>query len=131
MSMDGDLADTLYIGKANSYPETVSTPVRAKHCSFYAGSGLIYSACYQVADWAPCGLMPCLGFSVGSLLLVSLALNSSCSQVRVGEWQSILLIQGTSLISVTKATLSMGLLGKDKDGSSVATLSPVALSHLL
>jgi hypothetical protein len=50
------------------------------------------------------------------LLLADLALSSSCSQVSLGEWKSVLLSPSITSISTTMATLFMCQLSNDRDG---------------
>jgi hypothetical protein len=51
-----------------------------------------------------------------SLLLADLAFSSSCNQVSLGEWKSVLLIPNITPISATMATLFMYSLRNDRDG---------------
>jgi hypothetical protein len=48
------------------------------------------------------------------LLLADLTLSSSCRQVNLGEWQSMLL--RSCIPSTSATTLSMGPLNNDRDG---------------
>jgi hypothetical protein len=50
------------------------------------------------------------------LLLADLAFSSSCSQVSLGEWKSVLLSPSITSISTTMATLFMCPLSNDRDG---------------
>jgi hypothetical protein len=50
------------------------------------------------------------------LLLADLAFSSSCSQVSLGEWKSVLLSQSITSISTTIATLFLCPLSNDRDG---------------
>lgn len=56
------------------------------------------------------------GAQCWSLLLAGLALSSSCSQVNLGEWKSMLSSPCITPISITMATLFMGPLGNDWNG---------------
>lgn len=55
------------------------------------------------------------GVQCWSLLLAVLALDSVCSQIRLGEWQSMMLITWVTSISATMATLFICLLWSDRN----------------
>lgn len=75
-------------------------------------SSVVYLLCLASlpGEWCHTGAQ-CL-----SLLLAGPTFTSSCGQVILGEWKSMLSIPCKTSISATPATLFMGPLGNDSDG---------------